>query len=348
MEPKQMLESFEFSITNYTASLGADHPKIVKARTLLEEMHKKADGGADIVALSGDLGELGVLLGELASEQPVPQASGSGAQAASAPEMPSSGDVPPASVAAAGYHMAWSQFPPAQQEQQKPYYDRIFAIEAESENAVFFNAKLREDGVLLNMSRDPLVKIARDALEKSREIFSPTVDYQQNLAITTYENVNTVAELEFEGAKMAGFSNVEHEWDAMFCQVIGSLCACATAIMAFGDGEENVKKLQNSYKFMAETMGISWEIMVANERFRYLFENVLFPKVSAAQKAMMGTTPDAFLASLKEKYFDPYIKEEPVPELNPERNVRFWRSEYSSDDVMGLLADPPRPEIPAG
>lgn len=62
-----------------------------------------------------------------------------------------------------------------------------------------------------------------------------------------------------------------------------------------------------------------------------------------AKKAMYGTTPEKYAASMKKKFFDPHIKDEPVPVCNEEQTICFWGSEYNTDEVMKLLQDPPRP-----
>ncbi|MBN1534440.1 MAG: hypothetical protein JXA20_17330 [Spirochaetes bacterium] len=348
---KQILEGFDYSVNNYADSLGPDNAKLREAKKLLEGLWKRAKEGADITAISTDPGfaRLGALLGELASETPAkrPEPAASGAVAgAGAGAAAGGGEIPAASVPAAGYHLAYNALPPAAQEKQKKYYDRIFQLESQAENAVFFNTMLMEDGVLLRMSQEPLIESAKDTLEKSREAYSPTVDFQQKLAAETYARAETVAELEFEGTRMAELSNVEHEWDALFIEVIGLLPACAQAIEAFGPTDDNVGKLKNSYRFMAEFMGIGWEEVFANERYLYFWNNVLWPRIPAAKRAKYAvTTPEGYRDVLKGHFFDPYIKDEPAPKKNPDRKIRFWRKEYPVEEVMRLLENPPRPVI---
>ncbi|MFC1669627.1 hypothetical protein ACFL20_04490 [Spirochaetota bacterium] len=340
---KQMLDSFTFSIKNYTSSLGPDNPKIVEAKGILDKLVEMAEGGADITKISMDPGfaTIGGLIGELASETPL-----------SSEELKEYGyeiqddAVPPASIPAAGYHMAYDAMPPDVKEKNKPYYDRIFEIEKNSENAIFFNTSLLEDGVLLEMSREPLMESAKETIEKSKEAYSPTVEYQQKLTIETYEKVNTVPELEFEGTRLAELSNVEHEWDALFLDVIGLLPACAQAIEAFGPSDDLIQKLKNSYKFMAEFMGIDWDDVFANERYLYFWNNVFFPRIPDEKRTKYNVkTPEGYRDVLKNQFFDPFIKDEPVPVKNKNQNVLFWGKEIDVKDVMSALRNPPRPEV---
>ncbi|MEN8208381.1 MAG: hypothetical protein ABFR50_03930, partial [Candidatus Fermentibacteria bacterium] len=161
---KQILDSFRFSVDNYTSSLGPDNEKLMKAKELVESLYAKAEDGADMMNISMDpeFGSVGALIGELAAEPalaPEEQASIQ-AEGDSAPE----GSVPPASIAAAGYHMAFDAMGPEAKEKQGRYYSRIFELEEEAENALHFNTLLVEDGVLLNMTREPLIESAKETL----------------------------------------------------------------------------------------------------------------------------------------------------------------------------------------
>ncbi len=340
---KQMLDGFSYSIKNYKSSLGPDNPKIKEAEEIYDTLMKKAEKGADVTAISTDknFSRLGQLVGELASEKPL-----SREELASYGDEISADEIPSASVPAAGYHMAWDQLDGPTKEKMKKYYDRIFEIEAKAENAIFFNTMLMEDGVLINMSREPLIEEAKKTMEKAKESYSPTVNFQQKHAVKTYSSVKTIQELEFEGTKMAEMSNVEHEWDALYLEAIGLLPACAQAIESFGPTDENVKKLKNSYRFMTEFMGITWDDVFKNERYLYFWENIAWKKLPAAKKAMYAvTTPRGYADVLKKKFFDPYIQDEPVAEKNSERKICFWGNEYDVQDGMKLLMNPPRPEI---
>ncbi len=162
---KQILDSFRFSVGNYTSSLGLENEKLMRAKELVESLYAKAEDGADMMAISMDpeFASVGALIGELASEPamaPEEQVSIS-AEGSTA----SDGAVPPASIAAAGYHMAFDSMDPAAREKQGRYYRRIFEIEEKAENAVHFNTLLVEDGVLFEMSREPLIKAAKETLE---------------------------------------------------------------------------------------------------------------------------------------------------------------------------------------
>lgn len=347
MDPvaKQMLDGFSYSVKNYTASLGPENAKLKEAQQCLSRLEKKAEAGSDVAALAGDpdFARLGQLVGELAMEKPPAKKTETPAAAAPAA---ASGGIPPASLAAGGYHIAWQQLDGASQQKMKKYYDRIFEIEKKSENAVFFNAMLMEDGVLFAMAREPLLEETKTAQEKARAAWSPTVNFQQSLALKTYAAAQTAQELEFEAAKMAELSNVEHEWDALFLEVIGLLPACAQAIESFGPDRESVDKLKNSYRFMAEVIGVTWDDVFKNERYLYFWNNVAWHILPAEKKKMYAVkTPLEYAAVLKEKFFDPYVKDEPVPRKNPESKIRFWGREYNPADALKLLHNPPRPVI---
>ncbi|MBN1433379.1 hypothetical protein JW921_01375 [Candidatus Fermentibacterales bacterium] len=346
---KQMLDGFRFSVDNYTATLGPSNTKLARARELLEALASRAEDGADIASISVDpaFAELGALIGELASEQP---ATAGKAPAAPPAGAPSAASVPPASVPAAGYHMAYDTMSGAARESNAPYYERIFEIESAAENAIHFNTLLVEDGVLLEISRQPLMEAARETLEKAAEAHSPTVDYQQNLALEVYGKVETVPELEYEGTRMAELSNVEHPWDAMYIEVIGLLPACAQAIEAFGPTEENVAKLRNSHRFMADFMGVTWDRVFEDPRYLLFWNRVFWPKVPAEKRARYGvSSAEGWRDLLKEKFYDPFVRDQPPVREDPSRAVvRFWRKEYPSRRTLELLETPPRPEVETG
>lgn len=344
---KQMLDGFRFSVDNYRSTLGPDNEKLKRASELIDQLYSKAEEGADIAKISMDpsFAEVGALIGELASEKPVaapapaPDAFGTSAESADG--------VPPATIPAAGYHMAYDLLPPQAKEEQAGYYGRIFDIEERAENAIHFNTLLAEDGVLLEMSREPLIGKARETLESAAEVHSPTVNYQQNLAIEEYAKVKTVTELEFTGTMMAEFSNVEHSWDAMYIEVMGLLPACAQAIEAFGPTDENVAKLRNSRRFMADFMGITWDDVFRDERYLLFWNEVFWPKVPQAKREKYQVdSAGGYRNVLREKFYDPYVKDDPpVASDSTKSRVRFWRSEHPSCETLKLLGDPPRPAV---
>lgn len=341
---KQMLDGFSFSITNYASSLGPNNPKLVKAGELLAQLKEKAENGADMAAISMDplFSETAVLLGELASEPPLPPEE----IEAMAARGEISDEIPAASVPAAGYHMAYDSMPPEHREKQEVYYSRIFALEEQAENAVHFNALLMEDTVLLDMSRIPLLESARETLVQAEAAHSPTVDYQQKLAAETYSQVGTVCELEFEGTKMAELSNTEHPWDALYLEVIGLLPGCAQAIEAFGPNDESIAKLQNSHRFMAEFMGITWDDVFSDSRYLLFWNEIFWPRVPAAKRAARGAfSAEAWRDMLKSKFYDPFVKDIPVERDESLARVRFWGQEFAASSTLDLLGNPPRPEI---
>ncbi|MBD3278822.1 MAG: hypothetical protein GF388_11030 [Candidatus Aegiribacteria sp.] len=346
---KQMLEGFRFSVENYASTLGPDNEKLAEARKIIDSLYEKAEQGADVAAMSSDpnFARIGMLIGELASEEPAaappsmetPSAETSGETAA--------GGVPPASVPASGYHMAYDSMDPATREKQAPFYQRIFEIEEEAENAIAFNTMLEEDGVLLEMSRQPLLQTAEETLQQAAEVHSPTVDHQQELAARVYGEVKTLEELEYQGTKMAEFSNVEHQWDAQYLHVIGLLPACAQAIESFGPTEENVEKLKRSHRFMADFMGITWEEVFKDRRYLLFWNRVFWPKVPPEKRKKYGVnSAEGWRDLLKKEFYDPFVKEEPPVEPLPDRSrIRFWRNEYSSFQTLELLEKPPRPQV---
>ncbi|MCD4775540.1 MAG: hypothetical protein K8S15_05750 [Candidatus Aegiribacteria sp.] len=344
---KQILDGFRFSVSNYTSSLGPENAKLMRTSELVESLYAKAEDGSDMMAISMDpeFGEVAALIGELASEPallPEEQASES-TGGDSTPD----GEIPPASIAAAGYHMAYDSMDPAAREKQGRYYTRIFELEEQAENALHFNTLMVEDGVLLEMSREPLIETAKETLAQAEEIHSPTVNHQQQLAMKTYAEVKSIAELEFQGTLMAELSNVEHEWDALFIEVIGLLPACAQAIEAFGPTDDNVAKLRNSHKFMPEFMGITWDGVFADPRYLLFWNEIFWPKVPAEKrKKYEVNSAEGWRDVLKEKFYDPYVKDEPVPRTDSTQTcVRLWRKEYSAHEALDLLNDPPRPLI---
>lgn len=347
---RQMLDGFRFSLENFASSLGTGNDKLNRARVLMDELYARAEEGADIAAISMDpaFGEVGALIGELASEKPPAseeQAASAGVQAVAC------GDgIPPAGVAAAGYHMAFDSMDGTTRAKYAAYYERIFGIEARAENAIHFNTLLEEDGVLLDMSREPLIEAARDTLGKAGEAHSPTVDHQQELVISVYDRVETITELEYEGTRMAEFSNVEHPWDAMYIEVIGLLPGCAQAIEAFGPTDENVAKLRSSHRFMADFMGITWDEVFSDPRYLLFWREVFWPKVPSLKRTAYGvSSAEGWRDLLRAKFYDPYVKEEPPVSADPSRaRVRFWRKEFPTPEVLGMLQDPPRPEVDPG
>lgn len=348
---KQMLDGLGFSLRNHESSLGSRNGKLIKAKQLLDGLVTKAESGADMagICMDPDFARVAELIGELASEPPLPkeepEAMKGGQEAADG--------IPPAAIAAAGYHMAFDSLPPGERERQKVFYDRIFELERQAENAIHFNTMLEEDTILLDMSRIPLRDSALATLEQSESVFSPTVNFQQRLAAETYQRVSTITELEYEGTKMALLSNTEHQWDALYIEVVGLLPACAQAIESFGPNDDSIAKLKNSHRFMAGFMGITWDDVFSDPRYLLFWNNVFWPRVPAEKRLLhKATTPEGWRDTLKTKFYDPFVKDEPPLGSDPEKaRVRFWGRDFPSEKTLGLLNDPPRPDIervPAG
>ncbi len=346
---RQLLSGFSMSLDNFSRTLAPDNEKLQKAQELMASLEGKAEGGADMMSLSSDpdFSALGMLIGELAAEPPAPApaAETSGDEPAQAS---TSSGVPPASVPAAGHHMAWSALPPDVKEKQKPYYDRIFAIEEEAPDAVHFNTMLVEDGVLLDMAREPLVETAASTLEQAEATHSPTAMHQQRQAMEVYPQVQSRAELEYRGTLMAEMANVEHEWDAMYLEVMGLLPACAQAIEAFGPTDENVAKLKRSHRFMADLWGVTWDDVFRDPRYLLFWEKVFWPKVPEEKRQKYDVhSAEDWRDLLKEKFYDPFVENEPPVASDPSKaRVTLWRSEHPTMETLDLLGNPPRPEVP--
>ncbi len=141
---KQMLESFRFSIKNYSSSLGPNNEKLNRAGELIEKLWEKATAGTGMAELTMDplFAETAGLIGQLAGEPPLPP--NEIEAMVQSGEMKEEDDIPPASIPAGGYHMAFDSLPSEQKEKQRVYYERIFSIEEEAENAIHFN-KLCKD-----------------------------------------------------------------------------------------------------------------------------------------------------------------------------------------------------------
>jgi hypothetical protein len=345
---QQMLGGFRLSLDHYAGTLAPDNAKLLKARSLMTSLTEKAEQGADLAAVSmdPDFAALGMLLGELAAEPPAPAGAVPAAPGGAQPA--STSGIPAASLAAAGYHMAWSALPPDAQAKQRPYYDRIFAIEGAAPDAAHFNTLLEEDGVLLEMARDPLVDTARETLAQAEALHAPTILHQQRLAMETYTRCGSRAELEYRGTLMAETANVEHEWDSLYIEVMGLLPACAQAIEAFGPNDESVAKLKASYRFMADFWGITWEDVFEDPRYLLFWREVFWPRVPEAKRQMYGIrTPEGWRDLLKGTFFDPFVKDEPQVASDPAKaRVTFWRSEHPTREVLDLLENPPRPDVP--
>lgn len=106
------------------------------------------------------------------------------------------------------------------------------------------------------------------------------------MAIGTYSEVKSVAELEFEGTKMAELSNVEHVWDSLFIETLVLLPGCAQAIEAFGPTDGSVAKPRNSHKLMADFMGNTWDEVFVDSRFLPFWNNVAWPRGPATKRVL--------------------------------------------------------------
>jgi len=342
---RQMLDGLGFSLRNYESSLGPRNGKLIKAKQLLFGLVARAESGADMAGICMDPGfaQVAALIGELASEPPPPP---EGLDALKDEPRETDG-IPPAAIAAAGYHMAFDSLPPGERERQRVFYDRIFELERQAENAIHFNALMMEDTVLLDMSRIPLRDSAIATLGQAESVFSPTVNFQQRLAAQTYERVSTVTELEYEGTKMAALANTEHQWDALYIEVIGLLPACAQAIESFGPNDDSVAKLKNSHRFMTEFMGITWDDVFNDPRYLLFWNNVFWPRVPAEKRLLHNvTTPEGWRDTLKTKFYDPFVRDGPPIRRDPKKaRVRLWGRDYPSEKTLDLLNDPPRPDI---
>ncbi|MCD4702332.1 MAG: hypothetical protein K8S24_10800, partial [Candidatus Aegiribacteria sp.] len=123
--------------------------------------------------------------------------------------------------------------------------------------------------------------------------------------------------------------------------------ACAQAIEAFGPTDDNVAKLRNSHRFIPEFMGITWDEVFADPRYLLFWNKVFWPKVPAEKREAYGVnSAEGWRDVLKEKFYDPFVKEEPVPKADSSKAlIRFWEKVYPVHEALDLLNDPPRPVI---
>lgn len=368
MDPQieQILNGYKTALDSYANTLGADHPQLKEARSALKNLEEKASEGAGLMELSTqpEFTGLGQMIAGLATAAPAGNAGATsgteaGAGAVSSvpdqpPEFDDSQGPPPASVAAWGYHKAWEGLGAEGQNKMKPYYDRIFALEETSADALDFHIALAEDGVLLRMSVDPMVAESKKVLEQVEEVHSPPVVHHHQELGRIIPGVASEAELEFETNRLAELQNIEVEWDAAFLQIMGQLPTAISALENYGPGKDdiNIRRVLRADEMNRQFLGLDYDALHANLRYWQFYQGVIWEKYAPEKKEKFGLSS----ANELQQHFFTYLEqcrqqyppEDTAVAGKERRNLRFYDEELDVDEFGARYFHPPRPKIRGG
>ncbi|MBN2159374.1 MAG: hypothetical protein JW807_08250 [Spirochaetes bacterium] len=320
---KKMLSGYELGLNAYRDRLGESNETLKKATGVFRKLCGLAESAGDMTSfysnpeVTGLSADLSALLTELAKEKPAR----------------SSGTVPPASAAAAGYHLAYDQLP-KEMGKTRAVYERIFEIEKSSENALVFTRAMAEEGLFLKMSAVALLEKEEGLRENAERLSLPVMVNYHEKANEIIPTARSIAELEYRTGLEAEVSIYQNLWDTALLNTTATLLGNAIAGWMLTQSEDERQEVENSYRFIADFYGLDFDALFGVPRIRDHFEKIVFESVKK-DMAQKGTdSPEALLASFK-AVVDTCLKgREPVA-TGPERNRKLvlWGIET---DMAGL------------
>lgn len=305
---KQVLSGYELGLNAYREKLGESNGIVNKATDAYRKLCGLAESATDATAFyanpeaAGLMADLAALLAGLAKEKPV-----RGLRT-----------VPPASAAAAGYHLAYDQIPKEMTE-TRAVYERIFEIEKSSENALVFTRAMAEEGLYLKMSAVPLIEKQAGLRENAEKLSLPVMaNYHENMD-RAIPAAGSIAELEYRAGLEAEVAFYQNLWDTSLLNTTATLIGNAIAGWMMTQSEDERQEVENSYRFIAEFYGLDFDALFAVPRIKDHFEKIVFETVKK-DLARQGTdTADKLIASFREAV-DACMKGREPLKMGPERN----------------------------
>lgn len=320
---KQVLSSYEVGLTAYMERLGESNEKLKKAMDAYRKLCGRAESARDMMAFYAEpevsrlMAELGALLTELSKEKPV-----RGIRT-----------VPPASAAAAGYHLAYEQLP-KELAKTRAVYERIFEIEKQSENALVFTRVMAEEGLYLKMSAVPMLEQQEGKRENAEKTSLPVMMNYHEKMKEKIPAARSIAELEYQAGLESEVAIYQNLWDTLLLTTSETLLGDAVAGWMMTQSEDDRQEVENACRFIAEFYGLDFDGLYGIPRFKDHFARIVFETVRENMARQGVDTPEKMLESDR-KALDICMKGQQPVAMGPERNRKLvlWGMETDMCDL---------------
>lgn len=320
---KRVLSSYEVGLTAYMERLGESNATLQKAMDAYRKLCTHAESARDMMSFYADqevsrlMADLSVQMGELAKEKPA-----RGVRT-----------VPPASAAAAGYHLAYDQLP-KELVKTRAVYDRIFEIEKNSENALVFTRVMAEEGLYLKMSSVPMMEKQEGMREDVEKKALPVMMNYYEKMREKIPAAGSVAELEYQAGLEAEVAQYQNLWDTLLLNTSETLLGNAIAGWMLTQSENDRQEVENACRFIAEFYGLDFDGLYGIPRIKDHFSKIVFETVKGDLASKGVDTPDKFIETLRKAVEACLEGREPVamgPESN--RTLTLWGKDAEMKDL---------------
>ncbi|MCP4137182.1 MAG: hypothetical protein GY754_39805 [bacterium] len=333
---QNFLNSYVNMIDTYADKVDDNHEKLVAAREYFAKMEALGNSCADISTYMGKVAEddmmniMSRLLTELAE-------AGLAADRASG-----NLKIPTAKEYGIAYREAYKSI---DDKEKFPgtcaVYDRVFELEDESEFAPEFMRKLAEEGLFNKMTTVSLAENSRKIIPDSEKVSQPVMVYHNEQMALMADNAQSAIEVEYESQRLMELNRTELMCDQMLCMDLYYRLGGAIASYLVSPTEDNLHRVENNYRFVAEFFSVDMEELYQIQRVSDLIKQVILPALN--DKGQVYTF-ESFIEEQK-MVIKKSIEGKPA-EMGPgsRKSIVLWGKKIALDDAFEAFRNPERPE----
>lgn len=335
---KNFLASYKGMIDTYRPKVVPDSAGLKDAEEYLKKMSDLGERCSDISEYLGKVSELdmlnkfSVLLSALATESLKAQ------QTSGETKVPSVAD------AALGYHKAYESIhDKTAQPETCRIYERIFELEKKSSHAGEFVRKMAEEKLFVKMSSVPLAEKFRPLASQADSLSIPVMAYHNECMLRMAEGASSATEIEYESNRLLELNRMELTADELLCNDLFYTLGGAISGWLLSPTEENRRRVENSYRFVAEFFGIDSCELYETPRVVDLIEKIIIPMLNKNEEGKIFTV-EGFIGEQKGA-IDACLKGKEPLEIGASsmKNVLLWGKDVPLKNILAAYRNPERP-----
>lgn len=284
---QNFIDSYENMMKGYVDRVPPENINLQKLITLLNELKKLGEQSEAIwtfmeqVQSKGLPDKFSALLTDLAMD-------------ALAEDKKKGGSLPTVAQAAAGYHAAFDAIAEKEKHPQTvAVYNRIFAIEKESESAPEFLARLAEKNLFLKMSTVALKEEFDSQSGAAEDLSLPAMAAHHIRMKHLSETAQTVHEIELESERLLHVNRWEQSLDSALANDLFYTLGNRLSSYLLAATKENRDGVVSAVRFVISFFGITPQQLFALPRIIHIIDHVILPSLNSSGKQ---TSRAAFIA----------------------------------------------------
>lgn len=245
--------------------------------------------------------------------------------------------VPTAQEAARAYHLAHDALDrgdPALDSTRR-VYQRIFELEAAAGSGPTFLRLMAEEGIYVQLAREPQIAVAQKGLSHCRDLSQPHLEHHYRALLDALHRSRSPTEVEYELERLGEYAAAESAWNDVFLRYAVKAITAAASLQA-DPGEARRQTAAASYRVVCNLFGRDWDAMFQTSRVWDFFCKVMFTRGQQIAPTDV-TSPGTQLGEIG------------FPAVQGVREATIWRAmerlqqaDTAVDDPVAQLAGAPQ------